>query len=73
VVRGFYLGPKVSDEAYTWWKDTFDKQLASQAFVKLRSERKLLPFALTGEELDKYVKQQVESYGLLVKELGQSQ
>jgi putative tricarboxylic transport membrane protein len=73
VVRGFYLGPKVSDEAYTWWKNTFDKQLASQASAKLRSERKLLPFALTGEELDKYVKQQVVHYRLLVKELSQSQ
>lgn len=73
VVRGFYLGPKVSDEAYAWWKATFDQQLASDTFGKLRQERKLLPLALTGEELDKYVKQQVENYRLLVKELGQSQ
>lgn len=70
VVRGYYLGPKVSDEAYAWWKSTFDKQLASEDFAKLRSERKLLPFALTGDELDKYVKRQVADYKILVKELG---
>ncbi|BCX68283.1 hypothetical protein LAB08_R29230 [Pseudomonas izuensis] len=69
VVRGFYLGPKVSDETYAWWKDTFDKQLTSETFATLRSERKLLPFALTGEELDKYVKQQIVNYRLLVKEI----
>jgi len=25
VIRGFYMGPKVSDEAYSWWKNAFDK------------------------------------------------
>ncbi|MEZ0199856.1 Bug family tripartite tricarboxylate transporter substrate binding protein, partial [Pseudomonas qingdaonensis] len=34
VVRGFYLGPKVSDEDYAWWKASFDKMLASEDFAK---------------------------------------
>lgn len=69
VVRGFYLGPGVSEEDYIWWKETFDKQLASPAFTTLRAERKLLPFALTGEALDTYVKQNVANYKRLIKDL----
>jgi putative tricarboxylic transport membrane protein len=70
VIRGFYLGPKVSDEAYQWWKDSFDQLLASEDFAKLRTERELYPFAMTGEELDVYVKNQVAEYKKLAQEFG---
>ena len=73
VVRGFYLGPKVSDEDYAWWKQTFDRQLASEQFAQLRRGARLLPFALTGDELDHYVKQQVAQYKVLIKALRQGQ
>ncbi len=43
VVRGFYLGPKVSDEDYAWWKNAFDQLLASEDFAKLRDQRELFP------------------------------
>ncbi len=70
VVRGFYLGPKVSDEDYNWWKAAFDKILASEDFAKLRDQRELFPFAMTGPELDTYVKKQVADYKMLAKEFG---
>lgn len=70
VVRGFYVGPKVSDEDYAWWKATFDKMLATDEFAKLRDQRELFPFALTGPELDAYVKKQVADYKTLAKEFG---
>ncbi|NQD79991.1 tripartite tricarboxylate transporter substrate binding protein [Pseudomonas sp. CrR14] len=70
VIRGFYVGPKVSDEAYTWWKNSFDQLLASEDFAKLREERQLYPFAMTGDELDAYVKKQVAQYKELAKEFG---
>jgi len=70
VVRGFYVGPKVSDEAYQWWKNAFDNLLASEDFAKLREERELYPFALSGEELDAFVKQQVAQYRELAQEFG---
>jgi len=70
VVRGFYVGPKVSEEAYQWWKNAFDQLLASEEFAKLREERELYPFALSGEELDAYVKQQVAQYRQLAEEFG---
>lgn len=70
VIRGFYLGPKVSEEAYTWWKNSFDQLLASEDFAKLREDRELYPFAMTGEELDGYVKKQVAQYKELAQEFG---
>ncbi len=70
VIRGFYVGPKVSDEAYTWWKNSFDQLLASEDFAKLRESRELYPFAMTGDELDAYVKKQVAQYKELAKEFG---
>ncbi|QRY81759.1 tripartite tricarboxylate transporter substrate binding protein [Pseudomonas sp. PDNC002] len=70
VVRGFYVGPKVSDEDYAFWKASFDKLLASEEFAKLRDQRELFPFAMTGPELDAYVKQQVAQYKQLAREFG---
>ncbi|WP_207887218.1 tripartite tricarboxylate transporter substrate binding protein [Pseudomonas sp. 30_B] len=70
VVRGFYVGPKVSDEDYQFWKASFDKLLASEDFAKLRDQRELFPFAMTGPELDAYVKKQVTQYKQLAREFG---
>jgi putative tricarboxylic transport membrane protein len=73
VVRGFYLGPKVSDEDYAWWKASFDQLLASEDFAKLRDQRELYPFAMTGEELDAYVKKRVADYKQMAQEFGLTQ
>ena len=70
VVRGFYLGPKVSDEDYAWWKAAFDTLLASEDFATLRDQREFFPFAMTGPELDAYVKKQVADYKVLAREFG---
>ncbi|EZQ18020.1 tripartite tricarboxylate transporter substrate binding protein [Pseudomonas sp. G11-1] len=70
VVRGFYMGPEVSDEEFAWWKNTFDQMMASEDFAKLRESRELFPFALSGDELDAYVKKEVASYKELAAEFG---
>ena len=70
IVRGYYLGPKVSDADYNAWSEAFKKMLASPAFDKQRSERGLYPFSLTGPEVDAFVKKQVETYRKLVAEFG---
>jgi putative tricarboxylic transport membrane protein len=36
----------------------------------LRDQRELFPFAMTGDELDKYVKTRVGEYKVLAKEFG---
>nr|WP_231705591.1 MULTISPECIES: tripartite tricarboxylate transporter substrate binding protein [Pseudomonadaceae] len=73
VIRGFYMGPRVSDADYAWWKNTFDDLLASEDFAELREQRELFPFALTGDELDSYVKQRVAELKQLAAEFGLTQ
>ena len=68
VIRGFYMGPKVSPEAYTWWKNSFDKMMQNQDFAQVREHQDLLPFALTGEQLTAYVYQQTEEMRQLSEE-----
>lgn len=68
VIRGYYMGPKVSNEAYTWWKERFDAMLANPKFGEIRAQRDLLPFALTGDELKQYVEKTTEEMRILSKE-----
>lgn len=55
VVRGYYMGPDVSPAAYDWWKASFDTMLADPKFAELREQQELLPFSMTGDELEAYV------------------
>ena len=70
IIRGFYVGPKVSDADYKVWVDTFNKMMATPEFNKLRGERGLFKFALTGTELDAYVKNQVAAYRVMAADFG---
>lgn len=70
IIRGFYVGPKVSDADYKTWSETFAKMMATPAFGKQRAERGLYPFALAGAEAEAYVKKQVAAYRKLVEEFG---
>ncbi|WP_028241147.1 Bug family tripartite tricarboxylate transporter substrate binding protein [Stutzerimonas azotifigens] len=70
VIRGFYMGPKVSDEDFNWWKGQFDKLLADEDFDRLRTERDLFPLTLTGDELTAFVNKQVQDYKALAAEFG---
>ncbi|OZI77021.1 Bug family tripartite tricarboxylate transporter substrate binding protein [Bordetella genomosp. 12] len=70
IIRGFYVGPKVSDEDYQFWVNAFNKTMASPEFAKLREQQGLFPFSKTGPELDAYVKEQVKQYTELANSFG---
>ncbi|MCQ4345895.1 tripartite tricarboxylate transporter substrate binding protein [Pseudomonas stutzeri] len=70
VIRGFYMGPEVSDEQFAWWQGQFDTLLAGEDFARLREQRDLFPLAMTGDELRAFVLQQVEQYKQLAGEFG---
>ncbi|NDP37416.1 MAG: tripartite tricarboxylate transporter substrate binding protein [Rhodoferax sp.] len=70
IIRGYYVGPKVSDADYKVWVDTFNKMLATPEFNKLRAERGLFKFAMTGAELTAYVKQRVAYYRTMAADFG---
>lgn len=70
VIRGFYLGPKVTEAEYNWWSDAFKKMVATDEFKKQRDMRGLFEFNMFGQELDSYVKKQVADYREQAKSFG---
>ncbi len=70
IIRGYYVGPKVSDADYNFWLDAFKKMMADPKFAKLREQQGLFPFDKTGAELDSYVKAQVAEYRKLADSFG---
>jgi putative tricarboxylic transport membrane protein len=62
IIRGFYMGPKVSDADFKIWSDAFAKMMETPAYNKLRAERGLFKFALTGKELDAFIKERMVDY-----------
>ena len=70
IVRGFYMGPKVSDADFKAWSAAFKKTMDTPAFDKLRAERGLFPFDLVGAEADAMAKKQVLDYRKVVQDFG---
>lgn len=70
IIRGVYMGPRVSDAEYRKWVERFDAMMATPAFDQLRAAQGLYPFAMTGTALSDYVKKTVDNYGRQSKELG---
>ena len=70
IIRGFYVGPKVTDEAYNWWTDAFDKAMSADGYDAIRTQLGLFPFSLTGDKLDAFVKERVKAYADLADEFG---
>lgn len=70
IIRGFYVGPKVSDADYQWWVDAFNKTQADPSFAAIRDKQGLFPFNKSGAELDKYIKERVADYTKLANEFG---
>ncbi|AWB35111.1 Bug family tripartite tricarboxylate transporter substrate binding protein [Orrella marina] len=74
IIRGFYMGPKVADESYDWWANSFNELMKTPEFAKLQEQNGLFPFDMTGNELDGYIKERVkfftelaDSFGLIKK------
>ena len=70
VIRGFYMGPQVSDEQFAWWQGQFEQMLTRDDFATLREQRDLFPLSLTGDELNAFVLKQVQEYKALAGEFG---
>lgn len=70
IIRGFYVGPKVSDEDYNWWVDAFKNMQDNPKFTELQQKLGLFPFRMYGSELDAYVKERVKAYTELADTFG---
>jgi len=70
IIRGFYVGPEVDDEAYDWWKNAFDNAMADEGYGDILEQLGLFPYSVTGEELDQIVKERVQFYKELAADFG---
>lgn len=66
--RGFYLGPKVSDEAFRDWSDSLRKAMAAPEFAQQRAAHGLYPLSLTGDELQAFIRDSMLRYRALAAE-----
>jgi putative tricarboxylic transport membrane protein len=73
ILRGYYTGPRVSDESYHWWLNAFDTLMADERFDDLRTEFGMFPYAVTGTELDAVIAERMVVYRNLVEEFGLDQ
>ncbi len=69
-IRGVWMGPQVSDQAYREWVTTFDRMMATPAFARLRADAGLYPLSLTGRPLTEHVQKAVDDYGRRASQLG---
>lgn len=70
IVRGLYLGPKVSEAAYREWGEAFEKAMAAPGFAARRAAAGLHPSGLTGPELQAFVERSLGEYRALAAEFG---
>jgi putative tricarboxylic transport membrane protein len=70
ILRGFYMGKNVSDEAYDAWVAAFEKAYADPAFATLQKEKGLMPLDMAGPELVESIKVRVEKMRGIAKEAG---
>ena len=70
IIRGFYMGPKVSDADFKVWTETFNKLMETREFSRQLGERGLYPLSMSGPELDAYIKRSVENYRKLAAMFG---
>lgn len=70
ILRGYYLGPDVSDEAFDYWTDRFEQAYNSPAFLQVVEEKGLLPYTVAGAEFDADVKSRITAMRELAREAG---
>jgi putative tricarboxylic transport membrane protein len=70
IMRGYYMGKNVSDEAYNAWAEAFKAVYDTEEFAKIQKDKGLLPLNSAGEEFDADVKKRVERMRVIAKEAG---
>jgi putative tricarboxylic transport membrane protein len=70
IVRGFYVGPEVSDADYQWWADAFAKTMNAPEYATALQQRNLFPLPMTGAETAAFVEKQVAAYKTLAADFG---
>lgn len=74
IMRGYYMGKNVSDDAYNAWVDLFKKAYGTPEYAAIQKERGLFPLDLAGADLQAQIEERTErlrkmaeQYGLIQK------
>jgi putative tricarboxylic transport membrane protein len=59
IMRGYYVGKDVSDEAYQAWVDAFEAAYETETFKRVQAEKGLLPLEMAGDELTSTIDERV--------------
>lgn len=70
IMRGFYMGGEVSDEAYNAWVEAFKQAYASEEFATLQADKGLMPLNLAGDELTAAIKKNMDKLREIATEAG---
>lgn len=70
IMRGYYMGKNVSDEAYNAWAAAFNAAYKTEEFAKIQKEKGLLPFNVAGETLDQDIKKRINRLRGIAREAG---
>lgn len=70
ILRGYYMGGDVSDEAYGFFADAFQAAYETEEFARIQSERGLLPLNMAGDAFDADVKDRVDTMRQIARDAG---
>lgn len=70
IMRGFYMGGSVSDEAYNAWVDAFKAAYTTPEFAAIQAEKGLMPLNLAGDELTARIAADMAKMRTIAREAG---
>lgn len=70
IIRGYYMGKNVSDEAYNTWVDAFEAVYGTEEWETAVRNQGLQPVALAGEEMQTEMLERVERMRTIAREAG---
>lgn len=68
--RGFYVPPDITEEEYREWVRVLDQVGRSEAWAEARRTNRLQPFFLVGDDFSDFVRDQVEDFRAMSREIG---
>ena len=70
ILRGYYMGKNVSDEAYNAWVDAFKQAYGTEKWQETVKAQGLQDYSVAGEDLHKDVLERVERMRAIAQEAG---
>ncbi len=68
--RGFYMPADISDDAKQYWIDAMDTIYASEEWKTVMKQNGLMPFHMSADKFESFVKSQIQSIEDLSKDIG---